>query len=141
MHAMRLRMRSLVRRSQVDDELDAELRRKEECRDARGLRFVWHTVVERLAALPGVVSASASNGAILNGDIPTAARLSDPMRVAGVPPKPTTLGDYRTFIMPRVFETIGVPLVAGREFTERDTENAPPVVIINETLARRASIR
>ena len=99
-------------------------------------KVLWQAAAERLAALPGVVSASASNGSILNGDIPTAARLSDPMRVAGVPPKPTTIGGYRTFVMPRFFETIGVPLVAGREFTDRDTETAPPVVIINETLAR-----
>jgi predicted permease len=33
-------------------------------------------------------------------------------------------------------ETIGVPLVRGRDFTARDTAQAPGVVIINETMAR-----
>jgi putative ABC transport system permease protein len=32
---------------------------------------------------------------------------------------------------------LGIPLLAGRSFDERDTETAEPVVIINETLARR----
>jgi putative ABC transport system permease protein len=31
---------------------------------------------------------------------------------------------------------MGIPLVAGRGFTERDNANAPGVVIVNETLAR-----
>ncbi len=31
---------------------------------------------------------------------------------------------------------MGVPVIAGREFTERDADPAPPVVMINETLAR-----
>jgi predicted permease len=33
-------------------------------------------------------------------------------------------------------ELMGIPLVAGRDFTERDNANAPGVVIVNETLAR-----
>jgi len=35
------------------------------------------------------------------------------------------------------FETLGIPLVQGRLFTEADTPDTPPVVIINETMARR----
>ena len=34
------------------------------------------------------------------------------------------------------FETLGLRLLAGREFTARDDRSAPPVVILNETLAR-----
>jgi len=36
----------------------------------------------------------------------------------------------------RYFSTMGIPLVAGREFTEKDTGGAPKVAIINETMAR-----
>ena len=37
----------------------------------------------------------------------------------------------------RFFETLGIPLITGRDFTEQDGENAPQVVIVNETMARR----
>jgi predicted permease len=35
------------------------------------------------------------------------------------------------------FSTMGIPLIAGRDFTEQDKKDAPPVAIINETFARR----
>ena len=35
------------------------------------------------------------------------------------------------------FETMGIPLTAGRDFSERDDANAPDVIVVNETLARR----
>ena len=39
-------------------------------------------------------------------------------------------------VAPRFFSTMGVPLVAGREFTEQDAAGAPRVAIINETMAK-----
>ena len=41
------------------------------------------------------------------------------------------------FVDENYFTTLGVPLVAGRFFDERDLPGGPPVVIVNETLARR----
>lgn len=35
------------------------------------------------------------------------------------------------------FETLRIPLVAGRDFSAADTSSSPPVAIVNETLARR----
>lgn len=40
-------------------------------------------------------------------------------------------------VSPGYFETMRIPLVAGRPFTERDGPTAPRVVIVNETLAHR----
>lgn len=37
------------------------------------------------------------------------------------------------------FETMGIPLARGRDFTARDDESGPDVAIVNETLARRLS--
>lgn len=41
------------------------------------------------------------------------------------------------FVSPKYFTTLGVPLLRGRFFTENDRDGAPPVVIINEALARQ----
>jgi putative ABC transport system permease protein len=43
---------------------------------------------------------------------------------------------YR-IISPGFFASLGVPIIAGRDFNERDTEDSEPVVIISETLAQR----
>src|SRR5262249_45059046 len=40
------------------------------------------------------------------------------------------------WVSPRFFDTIGVPLLAGRDFTAADKQGAPPVVIVNQSLAR-----
>lgn len=39
-------------------------------------------------------------------------------------------------VAPRYFGTLGIPLIAGREFDERDTPESPKVVIISERMAR-----
>ena len=39
---------------------------------------------------------------------------------------------------PGYFGTLGLPLMAGREFTDRDDADAPRVVIVNQKLARNA---
>ena len=44
---------------------------------------------------------------------------------------------YRCTVSVNYFQTMGVPLLQGREFTERDREGAPTVVMVNESVARR----
>ncbi|MBI3667427.1 MAG: ABC transporter permease, partial [Acidobacteria bacterium] len=59
--------------------------------------------------------------------------------VEGQPPVPRgqePVADERT-VTPGYFQALGVPLVRGRLFTERDVPGQPRVVIVNETLARR----
>ena len=91
-------------------------------------------VIRRLEAMPGIAAASPANVAPLPGwnRPPMPARLDGD---AGDPAKafrtPTTV------VGPRYFETLGTGLIAGREFDDRDTENAPRVALANETLARR----
>ena len=43
----------------------------------------------------------------------------------------------RHLVSPRYFETLGIPLRAGRDFDERDSARMPHVAIINETFAQR----
>ena len=42
-----------------------------------------------------------------------------------------------SFVTPAYFETMGTPLVVGRDFTDHDTADAPPVVVVNQEFARR----
>src|SRR5262249_19226081 len=44
---------------------------------------------------------------------------------------------YQVTVWPTFFETMGIPLMIGRAYTDRDDEKAPKVAIINETAARK----
>jgi len=57
--------------------------------------------------------------------------------IAGRPVAPADepTADYRQ-VGPGYFETMRIPLLAGRDFTERDDAQGPPVVIVNQALAR-----
>jgi predicted permease len=90
-------------------------------------------VRDRLSGVPGVVSASVSNGGILQGGDWGAP--SELTRIEGHAPK-TGLILRRVAVMPGFFGTVGMPLVAGRDFTEQDANAAPRVAVINETMAR-----
>jgi putative ABC transport system permease protein len=94
----------------------------------------YQQLTERLVALPGVESASAINHLPLAGD-----RWSTGLSIEGRPLPPPGQGTEVTFRVsrPGYFRTMGIPLRAGRDFNERDTHDAPGVVILNETLARR----
>jgi hypothetical protein len=92
------------------------------------------TVRSRVAGLPGVRSASISNGGMLEGGTNYGAP-SEYTLVEGQPPKPG-LGLRLFAIAPQFFATAGMPLLAGRDLDERDTETSPKVAVVNETMAR-----
>jgi len=88
-------------------------------------------LVDALQRVPGLVSVSVSTHTPLNGSV-----WSD---IAVPKGRPLPERDTAYFIGagPRYFETMQTPLVAGREFTERDAAGAPAVAIVNEAFARR----
>ncbi|MGE5321374.1 MAG: ABC transporter permease, partial [Actinomycetota bacterium] len=88
---------------------------------------------KRIATFPGVVSVSAAETAVLANS-----SSSGGMTVEGYTPSPND--DMRAgenWVGPNYFSTLGIPLLAGREFRESDTEDAPKVAIINEKLAQK----
>jgi putative ABC transport system permease protein len=93
----------------------------------------YRRLTDRLAGLPGVVSVSAINHLPLAGDV-----WGTPLAIEGRPLPAPGEGVVATFRVcrPDYFRTMGIPLVSGSEFTDRDTPDAPKVIIINETLAR-----
>ena len=90
-------------------------------------------VLQRVKALPGVQSAGVVTTLPFSGDISTGT-----FTVEGRPP---AAGESdvanRRGATPDYFRAMGIPLVKGRAFTAHDTVDAPAVVIINETMARR----
>jgi len=95
-------------------------------------RFVKELTAS-LEALPG------TQGVAIGDDFPIQGTdTSDYPEIEGrsAAPEDRTLVGYHV-INPRYFEALGVRLIKGRAFTERDDANAPSVVIVNEAMASR----
>ncbi len=94
----------------------------------------YQQMTDRLSALPGVESVSAINHLPLAGDV-----WGNSFVIEGrpLPPPGQEIVTTERVSRPGYFRTMSIPLRAGRDFTERDTPDAPGFVIINETLARR----
>ena len=88
-------------------------------------------IVDAVRALPGVQSAAITNRIPLAGGQTNAVRFD---RVGGSGDDQTEV-DTRT-VTPDYFSTLGIPLLAGRTFTDHDDAAAPPVAIIDDRIAR-----
>lgn len=94
----------------------------------------YSDLVRRVEALPGVESAAAVNHLPLGGS-----NSSTSFLIEGLPEPPPGQefdGRYRV-CTPNYFKTLGIAVLKGRGFTEQDKAGAPPVIIVNETLARK----
>jgi putative ABC transport system permease protein len=99
-------------------------------------RAFFHQALERVESLPGVQGAAMSMAVPLNSDM-------GPMK-AGIliegqpvhPDEPLPQIDF-AIVSPDYFRVLGTPLLAGRPFLPSDAVDAPPVVIVNERMARR----
>ncbi len=100
---------------------------------ARRVAF-YDRVLERIAAIPGV-----SNAALANTLPPAGRAIAYFFNIEGRPALEPTKAPiaWMHSISPNYFQTLGVPLLAGRGFTEADSAGAPLVAIINQTMARR----
>jgi putative ABC transport system permease protein len=87
---------------------------------------------ERLRAIPGVEAASATCCVPLEGGYGL------PFIIVGRPLEGTAHGGGGWLTTsPGYFDVFKIPVKQGRAFDDRDTKNAPPVVIINEAMARQ----
>jgi putative ABC transport system permease protein len=99
------------------------------------VRF-YDTLTHTLATLPGATSAAATSFLPAGGG---GFGLGRVFLIEGQPEPPAghdAAGQWNV-VTPDYFRTLGIPLLKGRPFTDRDAEGSTPVVIINETLARR----
>jgi predicted permease len=94
----------------------------------------YNRLLDRLNAIPGVVSASASSD-ILISDV--AVTGWNAIEVEGAPQSSKRMSASTNYVAPRFFATMGIPLLVGRAPQSGDTANGPKIATINETFARK----
>jgi putative ABC transport system permease protein len=96
-------------------------------------RSFYRQLLERVRQLPGVDAAGAVTGLPLSGAGWSGTATIDTQAVPEQDRSPEV--DQRP-VTPGYFETLGITLVRGRLFDQRDNETAQPVAIVDETMAR-----
>ena len=96
------------------------------------LTALYGRLQQELSTVPGVRSVSMSENGVLTGnDWVTTIRVDGYQAKESADMNPNTDG-----VGPRYFETMGISLIGGREFTDRDVKGAPRVAIVNEAMAK-----
>jgi putative ABC transport system permease protein len=98
------------------------------------LPFVRHDLVERVRAIPGVEDAAETGSVPISGNAWT-----NNMWMDG---SDSSHGREisRSMVGAGYFRTIGTPVIAGREFDDRDTHASPNVAVVSEAFVRTFSL-
>jgi putative ABC transport system permease protein len=97
------------------------------------VRGFYARLLERVRALPGVESAATATGVLLP-ELANSGIFS--FEGKPMPPEEQRIEFPVESVSPGYFETLNMRIVQGRTFAEQDHAEAPPVIVINETLAR-----
>ena len=89
----------------------------------------YRELLRRAEQLPGVRAAALAQSVPLGF---TGAQKQVKIEAAG----PAPLAFWMNIVTPRYFALMRMPLLAGRDFNSSDTEDSPPVAIVNQALAR-----
>lgn len=102
--------------------------------EPRSMSLYLGSVLDRIAALPGVRSVGANTNLPIDGFI----LVGEFFRLPGPPPPPSARPVAAcNLVNPAFLRTLGIPLLEGREFDARDRLDSPPVAVISSSLARR----
>ena len=96
-------------------------------------RLIRHKILDRVSALPGVEVAT------LTDWIPMTLiqKRTDAYPEGYVPHPHESLLVENAEVGPRYFESLHIPILEGREFTQDDDQKTPDVIIVDQTAARR----
>lgn len=89
-------------------------------------------LVTRARQLPGVTSAAGTTSLPLTG-----VRYTSDFKADGWGPDQIGFEVGHREVTAEYFKTLAIPVLRGRAFTESDRDEAPPVVLINQTLANK----
>lgn len=97
----------------------------------------FYAIAERVAQLPGVRAAGFTQLLPLQNWGWSSVSTDFTIRGRPVPPAAELFNVELRYVTPGYFEALDIPIRKGRAFTVRDNRDATPVILINETLARR----
>jgi putative ABC transport system permease protein len=97
------------------------------------IRSFYQRLLERVDRLPGVVASAAST------DLPLSVRERRAFTLDAQPAASAELPHVvaHDWVLGRYFESMGINLVRGRFISQQDTQQSEPIVVINETMAKR----
>jgi predicted permease len=100
--------------------------------DAEVTARMFHEILERIEALPGVESVAFGSALPMEGGVITSATWTDTAALSPdqVPPQRRT-----KFVSPGFLKTLGVPLLAGRDLDWTDSYDRRPVALVSERTA------
>ncbi len=104
--------------------------------ESRGRAF-YAQLLERVRALPGVRSASLTDHLPLGQIMRMQGIEIDGYQASRAPSGMPALPIDMSLVGPDYFEAMGIPVLSGRSFSDRDTQHAPAVVVINQEMADR----
>jgi putative ABC transport system permease protein len=93
----------------------------------------FRQIMERIAGIPGVTYASAISGGMPLGGAMSITTLAIPGQTLDRPNNNISIRQ----VTPDYHKAIGIPLRSGRFFTDADRDGAAPVVIVNESMAKK----
>src|SRR5262245_2827991 len=93
----------------------------------------YQRLLERIGKLPGVQAAGLASPLPFSGRSSQSRAIQDGVRLAR---GNTVLSDFYT-VSPDYFQAMGIRLIKGRSFTERDTESASLTIVVDELTAQR----
>ncbi len=101
--------------------------------ETEDMRVFYDRLEQELAAVPGVVSASAGLVPVLSGS-----NWGTDVSVQGFESGPDIDSNSRyNEVGPGYFQTLGMNLLSGREFTVADDQDAPKVAVVNQAFAQK----
>ena len=102
--------------------------------DSAARRAFWTRLVERVRAIPGVTAVGLTSNVPFNGNVG-----SGSYSIVGYTPPQNDAQPHgrQEIVGGDYFRAMQIPLVAGRLFTDADTADSPPVVVIDEFLVKR----
>jgi predicted permease len=94
--------------------------------ERQNVAALYDRIAARLSTVPGVRAVGASHMRLLSGAENTTTIYSGSAKHGEI---------FRLVVTPSFFDTLGIPLMAGRSLTDRDTATSPKIAVVNQSFA------